>query len=423
MNKKQNYEKIKLLLVEDDEDFAFALVTRLVKRGFEVVTAASAEEALERFKAAEFEVVVVDIKLPGTDGISFLSELRKINKDVPAVVVTGYASLESAKQALKLKASDYLLKPLEDIDELIDPVIKAVRSYRLFLKNMQLTDSLKQKVQELERSENRYKNLFESATDIICTVDLDGVITSANGRMEEVTRYTKKELVGRRGEELLPLLGVDLYRDVFRKILAGKSVEMAEVKIVDKNGEIRLGEVGISPIIEGEAITGAQCVVHDITERKKAEAALRESEAKLKEQKDSLEQKNIALREVLEQIEIEKKQIKSDILENVEKLLLPALDKLRGKASSLDARYIDILQRNLEELTSAFGRKLTARAIKLTPREIEICNMIKSGLTSKEMSRLLNVSLQTIERHRNNIREKLGLVKKGINLNTYLQML
>ena len=152
----------------------------------------------------------------------------------------------------------------------------------------------------------------------------------------------------------------------------------------------------------------------DITERKKAEEMLQE-------QKKALVQKNIALSEILGQIELEKKQIKDNVLANAENLLLPIIQKLRLTGES--RKYVQLLRKNLQELTSSFGARLTEREAKLTSREVELCNMVKNGLTSKEIARLLNISLGTTERHRINIRRKLGITNKDINLTSFLKTL
>ncbi len=152
----------------------------------------------------------------------------------------------------------------------------------------------------------------------------------------------------------------------------------------------------------------------EITERKKAEEMLQE-------RKKALEQKNIALSEVLGQIEIEKKQIKDNVIINAETLLLPIIQKLKLTGES--RKYVQLLRKNLQELTSSFGTRLTEKGAKLTSREIEICNMIKNGLANKEIASLLNISLRTAEKHRINIRKKLGIVNKDINLASFLKTL
>ncbi len=141
----------------------------------------------------------------------------------------------------------------------------------------------------------------------------------------------------------------------------------------------------------------------------------------LLKQKKILEQKNIALHEVLGRIEIEKEQIKNNVIANAENLLLPIIQKLRLKGES--RKYVELLQKNIQELTSSFGKKLIERETRLTSREIEICNMIKNGLASKEIANLLNITHGTIERHRANIRNKLGIVNKDINLSSFLKTL
>ncbi|MCQ9205879.1 MAG: PAS domain-containing protein [Omnitrophica bacterium] len=201
----------------------------------------------------------------------------------------------------------------------------------------------------------------------------------------------------------------------------GKS-HISERKVIMPSGELAYWENMANPIRDPQGkIVACLEVARNISERKSAEVALKVSESKLREQKISLEQKNIALSEILEQIGIEKRQIKEDVALNVEKVLLPLLERLRVKGVS--RKYLTLLRKNLQELTSSFGRKITDKKAVLSPREIEICNMIKNGLSSKEISILLNVSLRTIEKHRFNIRKKLGIGKKSLNLTSFLQNL
>jgi len=157
----------------------------------------------------------------------------------------------------------------------------------------------------------------------------------------------------------------------------------------------------------------------EIAERKNMEKSLIESESMLQKQKSALEQKNVALREVIAQIEVEKSRIKDDIENNVNIVVTPILEKLKKEKTS--AKYVNMLKYHLGRLTSSFGSKITKKSFKLTPREIEVCNMVKGGLTSKDISNLLNISYRTIEKHRKNIRQKLGISNKRINLTSFLR--
>ncbi len=141
---------------------------------------------------------------------------------------------------------------------------------------------------------------------------------------------------------------------------------------------------------------------------------------RLREQKSILAQKDLAIREVLKQIEQVNEEVKSNIIANVENILMPIVQKLEVNEGSY--YYIQLLRNNLHEMTSTFGVKLSDRKTKLTPREIEICDMIRNGLTNKEIASLLRISIRTIEKHRANIRKKLD-INKDDNLLSFLQSL
>nr|WP_321402136.1 LuxR C-terminal-related transcriptional regulator [uncultured Desulfobacter sp.] len=155
-------------------------------------------------------------------------------------------------------------------------------------------------------------------------------------------------------------------------------------------------------------------------QRKQAESELRESRRKLKEQNQQLKDKNIALREVMSQLREEKVDLETRVLANVENLLLPLVKKMEDQGSDLDREYLFLLEANIAQLTSSFGTKISQLHQRLTPRENEICNMIRTGLSSKEIGKMLNLSYRSVETYRNHIRKKLDITNKKINLNSYL---
>jgi DNA-binding CsgD family transcriptional regulator len=179
-------------------------------------------------------------------------------------------------------------------------------------------------------------------------------------------------------------------------------------------------EIHAHPIIDKKrnVIYMIECCF-DITDRKNMEEELKTSEMKIKKQKSDLEQKSIALREIIEEVEVEKRLIQEKVTINVNEIILPLLEKVELYGASTE--YIDLLKHCLEKLTSSFGQKITKQSLKLTPREIEICTLIERGHTNKEISRLLNISCQTVENHRKDIRKKLELTHKKVNLTSFLQ--
>ncbi|MGD9230214.1 MAG: response regulator [Desulfobacterales bacterium] len=106
-----------VLLVDDELEFLETLVKRLTKRGLNISTAKSGEDALKIIGGKGIDVVVLDVRMPGMDGIQTLREIKKIDPLMEVIMLTGHASVEVAIEGMELGAFDYLMKPA-DIDEL-----------------------------------------------------------------------------------------------------------------------------------------------------------------------------------------------------------------------------------------------------------------------------------------------------------------
>jgi DNA-binding NtrC family response regulator len=116
---------INLLLVDDEEGFVTTMTKRLARRGFQVESALSGQEALEKIKRMPLiDVVILDVKMPGMDGIETLREIKKEFPLVEVIMLTGHATVESAIEGMKLGAFDYLMKP-SDLDQLIAKIEEA----------------------------------------------------------------------------------------------------------------------------------------------------------------------------------------------------------------------------------------------------------------------------------------------------------
>ena len=111
--------KHKILLVDDEEIMIKYLSRFLIKRGFDISTATSGNEALEKIKQQDFITVLLDVLMPGIDGIETLREIKKIKPMTEVIMLTGHASVQVAIKGMKLGAFDYLMKPF-DRDELIE---------------------------------------------------------------------------------------------------------------------------------------------------------------------------------------------------------------------------------------------------------------------------------------------------------------
>ncbi|MGE4424245.1 MAG: response regulator [Pseudodesulfovibrio sp.] len=104
---------IKALLVDDEESFRNTLCKRLGRRGMTVEQAGSGEEALDMLATFEPDVILLDVKMPGMDGLTALHKIKEVNPLIEVVMLTGHASMEIAIRGMELGAFDYLMKPVE----------------------------------------------------------------------------------------------------------------------------------------------------------------------------------------------------------------------------------------------------------------------------------------------------------------------
>ncbi len=282
----------------------------------------------------------------------------------------------------------------------------------------------KQAEMALRRSEKEYRAVVETQNELVCRHLPDGTFSFVNEAHCRYFGMKREEIVGRHFLSFTE----KKYHKAIRKRIAALSpdhpVNAHEERVRLPGGGQRWQEWSNRGIFdEWGRLIEVQSVGRDITQRKEAELALKSSEQALQEQKAILERKNIALREVLDQIEVEKKEIKDDLIANIDNLIFPILRKLKSAEPKSHSKYINLLERNLEGMASSFGRKISQASLKLTPREIEISNMIKNGLTSKEIAGLLHISIRTVSLHRQNIRGKCRISNQKINLVTFLQSL
>lgn len=129
-------EGIRVLLVDDETDFLETLSKRLAMRKLVVSTASSAKAALEELNKDEAEVVVLDVKMPGMDGIAAIKEIKRRHPLTEVVMLTGHADLEASAQGMASGAFDYLLKPVA-IDELVYKIQDAQKARGLRVRRME----------------------------------------------------------------------------------------------------------------------------------------------------------------------------------------------------------------------------------------------------------------------------------------------
>ncbi len=277
---------------------------------------------------------------------------------------------------------------------------------------------------------------------------------AVNEHMCRSTGYSEDELFGMKPFDLLTPQSRMVFLRRCQNMAAGKSVSSnVELEIKTKEGGIEWGQFHIRHHHENDKISGATVVAHFITEqrrireeldeyRKKLEtlvqartAELARKNAQLREEierraetterlrasSDSLKEMNTAMRVLLDKRTEDHHRAEEIIRMNLKELIDPYLERLESSGlSGAQKQLLDVIKMNLEEVVGSAMPELSSKYYMLSPNEIQVVNLIRKGKTTKEMSRLLNVSPRTIEAYRNSIRKKLNLKNKKINLRTYL---
>jgi DNA-binding NtrC family response regulator len=114
-------EPLRILIVDDEEDFVSTLAERLALRGYQIETAGSGAEALRQVGEDHFRLLILDVKMPGIDGLELLAQIKTKHPDLPVILLTGHGSVADAKRGMEHGAFDYLMKPI-DIDDLIEKI-------------------------------------------------------------------------------------------------------------------------------------------------------------------------------------------------------------------------------------------------------------------------------------------------------------
>lgn len=144
----------KILLVDDEVEFTKNMTTLLTTRGYKVTAVNSGDAAIKELEKLDFDVVVLDLKMPGMDGITTLKEIKKLGLLTETLMLTGHGSIDSALEALKLGAYDYLTKPCE-IEDLVEKIEGAWKK-----KDTKEQKDLQEKIQRVVESPSAAFSLF-----------------------------------------------------------------------------------------------------------------------------------------------------------------------------------------------------------------------------------------------------------------------
>ena len=321
------------------------------------------------------------------------------------------------------RAEEELRRHKEHLEELVRE-----RTETLERINKELQKEIIERIEAeraLQKSETMLRAIFDQTFQFIAILRLDGTVIKVNKTAIDLVNAKEEEIEGKpfwdtpwwirsqRERERLKEAIREAAKGRFIRyetVQKGKNgghmnVDFSLKPVRDKEGEIVL------LLAEGRDITGLKLAMEDLKKREK----------ELKIQSKRLEEANVALKVLIKQMEEKKKEDRENILANIKQLVIPYLNRLKTTLLSKEQKLlVEMVQSNLQHIASPLVTKLSSNFLNLTPMEIRIANMVKEGLSNKEIADILGTSLNTIISHRYKIRTKLGIKNKGINLRSYL---
>ncbi|MBU8932791.1 MAG: PAS domain S-box protein [candidate division Zixibacteria bacterium] len=278
----------------------------------------------------------------------------------------------------------------------------------------------------LTKSEEDYKRLFNSSPTMLLSVDAKtAAIVEANESLLNTLGYTREEIIGRPVFECYtPESAKHCKANVFPTFVETGVIRDEELQLRRKDGGVLDVILNVSPVRDSDGnLIRSLSSWHDITERRQAQQKLQEAHDALKVERIKLENKNIALNEVLNQIETQKQLSGAQLQSNINHIILPLLQNIKEKFGDNDGHLISLLENALSNLMEPMIGKLEQAHTDLSPRELEICNMVKQGFSSKQIASILNVSVHTVNNQRYSIRKKFAINGDRTNLENYLKTL
>jgi PAS domain S-box-containing protein len=409
----------RIMIVDDEAIITMQLKEQLASMGYDVVgIGSSGEEAVELSNRLHPDLILMDIVMPGKkDGIDAAEIIQK-NLEIPIIFVTAFGEEHFLERAKVLQPFGYIMKPIRKQE------IKSAIEIALYKAQMQ---------QRLKKSEGMFNAMLQSIGDQVNMMDEDLNLIWVN---EATKNAYGSDIIGKKCYSVFhqrkkPCKPYPCH--AVRTFKTGK-VHHQETRVVKDDGKIltyycttnvalRDGSGKPKAVIE---------VCQDISEHTRLKRELQESrdqlERKVIERTKELETKtrhleevNTALKVLLNKRQEDKRELEENVLANVKGLVSPYIDKMnKTRLDEQQKTFLDIIETNIEEIISPFYKKLILKYCNLTPTELNITSLIKEGNTTKQIAKILNISSKTVDTHRKNIRRKIGIENKKINLRSHL---
>jgi PAS domain S-box-containing protein len=278
--------------------------------------------------------------------------------------------------------------------------------------------------EELLKSEQKYRAILNQAPDAVLIRDINGNIVDANIEATKLFGYSKKELIGQPISKQYPSKESERAQKAFDIMKRRGRALLDNSYVLRKDGQkINVDASGSCFSVGNQVLY--KIIFRDMTEYRKMQEQLKQAKTNLEttvvERTMELMEANTTLKVLLSHQNQEKAENEEKLITNLRNQILPYLKELKKELSTDKGKaYLQLIEKNLQSVMSEFVTHLKSSALNLTPKEIQVASLIKEGMSTKEISKFLNVSRKTVDIFRYNIRKKLGLNNRKESLMSHV---
>jgi PAS domain S-box-containing protein len=278
----------------------------------------------------------------------------------------------------------------------------------------------KQIEERLKITDRFLHSFLENSPSPITVLNRDGRIELVNPAWERLVGLKRNQVVGQLFDDIFPSEPAKAIKRSNSEILrTGRPQEFEES--IDLPSGLHYFHTVKFPLQNeaGDTVVGTIWV--DVTARKRAERDLTKRGAELKRKSRQLAETNTALRVLLAQREEDQRELEKRVVANVKQLVLPYVRKLKGmRLNENQMNCLEIVETHLQDIVAPFLRQVVSDYPHMTAKEIEVATLVREGKSNKEIAEIMNLSVNTVQIHRYNLRKKLGLQNQKMNLRSYL---
>jgi DNA-binding NarL/FixJ family response regulator len=412
----------KILVIDDEKTVQDAIQRALKGQGYDLLFASNGKDGLKLLKQKQPSLVFLDLKMPVMDGVEFMKAI-KLTHDSPyhVVIITGHGDEEDIAQCYKLGANSFLRKPLSmtEIDCLTKRCLwqKEIEA-ELAAQRNNLASLVDQKTKKISEQLDFQQRLIDAIPTPIYFKNPKHEIIGTNTAFRSFFDITEKKVTGKTFATFMAAAIAKSEKIKDDKMLKSGRSQHYQTKIASAKNS--LCDVIFNKAVfkdQNGQTAGIIGAIVDVSD-------LENTYAKLKEKSAALSHANMSLRILIKQLSDAQTEDRKANMPNLKELVMPNSDQLESILDSPTERaYLENIMLNLNRVTSPFAKELSQLKCGLSPKEIQVADLIRIGLSNKESAIQMNVTKSTVEFHRDNLRKKLGLKHEKKNLRAYLMSL